>query len=74
MTKCVSSAPMRVCSVVAPIMHNTVPLVRGDRLILKITKENKAPDPKKEKPAWQKAQKQEEKKRKKDAEEGRKAP
>ena len=72
MTKCMSSAPMRVCSMVAPIMHNTAPLVRGDRLILKIAKEKKAPDPKSAKPAWQKAQKEQEKKRKKDAGEGRK--
>ena len=74
MTKCMSSAPMRVCSVVVPIMYNTAPLARGDRLILRIAKEKKAPDPKSEKPAWQKAQKEQEKKRKKDAEEGRKAP
>ena len=74
MTKCVSTAPMRVCSVVAPIMHNAVPPVRGDRLTLQITKEKKAPDPKKEKQAWQKEHKEQDKKRKKDADDAGKAP
>ena len=74
MTKCVASAPIRVCSVLVPCMHNTAPLVRGDRLMLQITKEKKAPNPKKEVQPWQKEQKEKEKKRKKDAEEGRKAP
>eukprot|EP00959_Pyramimonas_sp_CCMP1952_P400389 8389302-Pyramimonas_sp.AAC.1 len=55
-------------------MHNTVPLARGDRLMLQIAKEKRAPDPQKEKEAWQKEQNEKEKKRKKDAEEGRKAP
>ena len=74
MTKCDSSHPMRVCSVVVPTMHNTVPLVRGDRLMMQITKEKKIPDPKKEKQAWQKELKEQEKKRKKDSEEASKAP
>ena len=74
MTKCAASAPIRVCSVLVPCMHNTVPLVRGDRLMLQITKEKKAPNPKKQVQPWQKEQKEKEKKRKKDAEEGRKAP
>ena len=73
MTKCMSSAPMRVCNVVVPIMYNTAPLVRGDRLILQIAKEKKAPDPKTARPAGQKAQKEQEKKRKKDAKEELKA-
>ena len=51
MAKCMSSAPMRVCSAVAPTMHNTVPLARGDRLILRITEEKKAPDAAMEKDA-----------------------
>ena len=73
MTKCVASA-LRVCSVLVPCMHNTGPLVRGDRLMLQITKEKRPPDPTKEKQAWQQEQKEREKKRKKNTEEGRKAP
>ncbi len=74
MTKCSPAVPMRVCTVVAPLMFNTAPLERGDRLILEIKKEKKkAPDSKHEKPAWQKANQEQERKRKKDADEGRKA-
>ena len=73
-TKGMPSSPVRVCSVVVPIMRNTVALVRGERLILEITKEKKAAENKSDQAAWQKAHKEQEKKRKKEAEEGRKVP
>ena len=44
---------MRVMEVVVPFMSNTELLSKGDRLILRITKEKKASDGKKEKDAWQ---------------------
>ena len=44
---------MRVMEVVVPYMSNTEMLSKGDRLILRITKEKKVPDGKKDKDAWQ---------------------
>ena len=70
-TKFVANAPVRVCGVRVPCMHNTVPLVRGDRLLLQITKPQKAPEAGKDKQAWQKEQKEKERKRKKEEEDRR---
>ena len=44
---------MRVMEVVVPYMSNTEMLSKGDRLILRITKEKRVSDGKKEKDAWQ---------------------
>ena len=44
---------MRVMEVVVPYMSNTDMLGKGDRLILRITKDKKVSDGKKEKDAWQ---------------------
>ena len=44
---------MRVMEVVVPYMSNTEMLSKGDRLILRITKDKKVSDGKKEKDAWQ---------------------
>ena len=44
---------MRVMEVVVPYMSNTELLSKGDRLILRITKEKRVSDGKKEKDAWQ---------------------
>ena len=74
MTKCLSTQGVRVCSVVAPMMYNTVRVGRGERLLLEVKKEKKTPDISKQKPAWQKEQKDKEKKRKKDGDDANKAP
>ena len=59
---------------VAPMMYNTVRVGRGERLLLEVKKEKKTPDISKQKPAWQKEQKDKEKKRKKDGDDANKAP
>ena len=44
---------MRVMEVVVPYVSNTEKLGKGDRLILRITKDKKVSDGKKDKDAWQ---------------------